>query len=65
MESQKVDVIHLSRGCDDGNKIESRLVLARFGHSTVGNLYISIKENLLIPGGGFPRTPPKLEGLGE
>ena len=23
-----------------------------------------IKENLLIPDGGFPRTPPKLEGLG-
>ena len=29
------------------------------------DLYISIKENLLIPGGGFSRTPPKLEGLGE
>ena len=28
-------------------------------------LYISIKENLLIPGSGFPRTPPKPEGLGE
>ena len=24
-----------------------------------------IKENLLIPDGGFPRTPPKLEGLGR
>ena len=24
-----------------------------------------IKENLLIPDSGFPRTPPKLEGLGR
>ena len=29
------------------------------------HLYIFIKENLLIPEGGFSRTPPKLEGLGE
>ena len=25
----------------------------------------SIKEILLIPDGGFSRTPPKVEGLGE
>ena len=31
----------------------------------VNLLYIFIKENLLIPEGGFSRTPPKLEGLGE
>ena len=28
-------------------------------------LYISIKENLLIPDSGFPGSPPKLEGLGQ
>ena len=39
-------------------------VLKRF-NSVIAILYISIKETLLISGGGFPRTPPKLEGLGE
>ena len=39
--------------------------LIRGGVAVQGLLVKHIKENLLIPDSGFPRTPPKLEGLGE
>ena len=47
----------------DSYQILSRLVEKPLSYKAF-YLYIFIKDNLLIPNGGFPRSSPKLKELG-